>query len=319
MIKLKSNFARSIEDMITYKKALGYSEFSYKHYLHDFDNHCAESFPNETELTQEVVMNWCHRRNGEAINSLNRRLAAIREFGRYLQSIGIPAYIMPPKMTATQTRYVPHIYTDHELSSFFYGTDNLRETSGDPLCPYIIPVIFRLIYCCGLRPGEGLRIKNEDIDLKTGRLFIREAKRHKDRIIMLSDDMLKLCNKYDYIRRKICDFSEYFFPDKYGHLHGKQWLNYHFKRCWQIAGIIDFKNPKPRIYDFRHTFATRCLHNWMDENVDLYKMLPYLSVYIGHSNFSCTAYYIHLLPDRLKNSPSIDWASFEGLLPEVPV
>jgi len=317
VIALKSNFANRIEDMIAYKKGLGYSEATYRYYLRDFDSFCADIFPNESELTQEVVINWCRKRNSESINSLNRRLATVRELGRYLRSIGISAYIMPPKMTAAPTRYVPHIFTDRELSSFFYGTDNLGKASDDPMRPYIIPVIFRLLYCCGLRPGESLKIKNEDINLKSGRLFIGNAKRHKDRVVMLSDDVLKLCVAYDLIRNRIYGFGEYFFPDKHGLAHNKQWLSYNFRKCWEIAGITDFDKPTPRIYDFRHTFATRRMHDWMDEDIDLYKMLPYLSSYMGHSDFSCTAYYIHMLPERLRNSPIIDWKATESLLPEV--
>lgn len=317
MIALKSSFANQIKEILAYKKGLGYSESTYRHYLCDFDKYCADAFPNESELTQEIVMGWCCKRNGESINSLNRRLAAVREFGRYLQSIGISAYVMPPKMTATQTRYIPHIFTDRELSAFFYGADRIWEIPRDLLRQYIVPVIFRLIYCCGLRPAEGLRIKNEDIDLKSGRLFIRESKRHKDRIVMISEDVLRLCVAYDQIRIDICGSGEYFFPDKHGHAHDKQWLIYNFRKCWKIAGITDFEEPTPRVYDFRHTFATRRLHDWMDEDIDLYKMLPYLSSYMGHSNFSCTAYYIHLLPQRLKDSPAINWGALENLLPEV--
>jgi len=241
---LKSNFANRIENMIVYKKTLGYSESTYRWYLCDFDRFCAKIFPNESELTQMIVMDWCRKRDSESINSLNRRLAAIREFGRYLRSIGVSAYVMPPKMTALQTRHVPHIFTECELLSFFYGADNLGKVANDPLRSYIVPVIFRLIYCCGLRPGEGLRIKTEDIDLNSGRLFIRASKRHKDRVVMLSEDVLRLCVAYDKIRNRICSSNEYFFPSKRGNAHDMQWLTRYFKKCWKIAGIADFEKPR---------------------------------------------------------------------------
>ena len=44
-------------------------------------------------------------------------------------------------------------------------------------------------------------------------------------------------------------------------------------------------------------------------------MLPYLRAYMGHEKFEDTAYYIHILPDRLLKSPGVDWesiASFRG-------
>jgi len=58
------------------------------------------------------------------------------------------------------------------------------------------------------------------------------------------------------------------------------------------------------------------LQKWMDEGKDIYAYLPYLSAYMGHSDFSETAYYIHLLPERLTQTPAIDWKRFDVLIPE---
>lgn len=55
----------------------------------------------------------------------------------------------------------------------------------------------------------------------------------------------------------------------------------------------------------------------IDSGKDLYSVLPYLSAYMGHSSFKETAYYIHLLPERLVKSASIDWDSLSNLIPEV--
>ncbi|MDR0794581.1 MAG: tyrosine-type recombinase/integrase [Tannerella sp.] len=303
--------------MITHKTAMGYSASTYNHALCAFDQYCCIHFPNETILTKELVEDWVRLIDKETINSLNRRLATIREFGRYLQSVGLPAYVMPPKMTASQTRYTPHIYTNQELTAFFHGADHFEEMVSDPLAQYIVPVIFRVIYCCGLRPAEGRMIKTEDVELSTGKIYIRETKRHKDRAVVLSDDVLSLCIAYNLLRENICGETEYFFPDKHGQVRGERWIAYQFRKCWRISGITEFASPSPRIYDFRHTFATKKLHDWMDSGENFYTMLPYLSAYMGHSTFSSTAYYIHLLPDRLKKSPAIHWQSFADLLPEV--
>ena len=50
---------------------------------------------------------------------------------------------------------------------------------------------------------------------------------------------------------------------------------------------------------------------------EINNILPYMSSYMGHSSFEETAYYIHLLPDRLKNSKAIDWEKMESIIPEV--
>jgi integrase len=205
------------------------------------------------------------------------------------------------------------------LSIFFKGADSFEPLPNDSLAQYIVPVIFRVIYCCGLRPSEGRLIKTKDIDLHAGRLYIRESKRHKDRIVMLSDDVLHLCNAYNVFLNKIMGESDYFFPDSKSQPRGSQWLRHQFKKCWKISGVEKLNPPHPRIYDFRHTFATRWLQDCLDKNDDLYNLLPYLSAYMGHSHFNSTFYYIHLLPERLKASPVIDWQAFSDLIPEVPL
>ena len=53
------------------------------------------------------------------------------------------------------------------------------------------------------------------------------------------------------------------------------------------------------------------------KRLNLNAMLPYLSAYMGHSNFSDTAYYIHLMPENLLASAAVDWEKLDALIPEV--
>lgn len=312
-----SAFSLHMEGLLRHKEALGYSAGSYVWYLKHFDRFCIGHFPKQAVLTQELVLEYACAQKGETINTLNRRLATVRELARYMQSLGIPAYLLPPKMTPGQTRYVPHLFTDEELSLFFSAIDHLEALPHDSLVQYAVPVMFRMLYCCGLRPGEVRLIRTEDIELSTGRLYIRESKRHKDRVVLLAEDLLRLCDKYDGIRRRYDNGGTWFFPNRDGSPRSTGWLAYQFKKAWKTAGIKEFSAPKPRVYDFRHTFATRKLYQWMEAGEDLYQRLPYLSAYMGHSQFSATAYYIHLLPQRLISSTAINWQSFADLLPEV--
>lgn len=316
MNQWESMLAPYMEDFLQYKKAMGYSASSYIWYLGHFDRFCMEYFPKETNLTQEMTLQYLCFQNKSA-NSLNRRLANIRELARYMQSLGKPAYLLPPKMSAPQTSYLPHIFTEEELSLFFRATDEFPPSIHDPLAQYVVPVMFRILYCCGLRPSEVRLIRTVDFNLVSGRIYIREAKRHKDRAVMLPEDLLHLCDRYDHLRKRHCENDDWFFPQNERQPYGKQWLEYQFRKVWKIAGVTEFVAPKPRVYDFRHTFATRKLYEWMEKKEDLYQRLPYLSAYMGHQTFSSTAYYIHLLPQRLTVGSAIDWQSFANLLPEV--
>lgn len=181
----------------------------------------------------------------------------------------------------------------------------------------IPPVLFRLIYTCGLRPNEGRELLRENINLKTGELYITKTKRKKDRIIVLSDDMLGLCKKYNSVLESLKISSKYFFPDQDGQAYTMPRLDRLFKNCWEEANsTIPFKRlPTVRIYDLRHRFASEVLNRWLDEKQNLYNKLPYLQAYMGHGKISETVYYIHILPERLVKSAGVDWDALEAMIP----
>ncbi len=53
-----------------------------------------------------------------------------------------------------------------------------------------------LIYSCGLRCGEILRLKLEDVDSKRNILLIKQSKGSKDRIAPLSDKTIEMLRTY---------------------------------------------------------------------------------------------------------------------------
>ena len=44
-----------------------------------------------------------------------------------------------------------------------------------------MPTLFRILYCCGLRPGGVLHLEVGDVDLKKGVLLVRASKNDNDR------------------------------------------------------------------------------------------------------------------------------------------
>lgn len=314
----KSGLAASMEAMINYKESLGYSRITYEPHFKMIDNYCFKYYPYETSLTKELVLEWSQLHPREQANGFRRRMIAIRELGKYLNAVGIEAYVYPSEFLSPTKRFEPYIFTDSELKAFFNTTDIFPWNKNARYNHYVVPVIYRLIYTCGLRPGEVRNLKCTDVNLETGRIYIRESKSYKDRIVIMSRDMLLLCNKYEKVIESVLMNREYFFINSKGTIVGKQSLMDHFKKCCANAGIIDSNgNIKPRVYDLRHNYATRTFMKWLEEGRDLYVGLPYLSAYMGHYEFSQTSYYIHLIPERLVRSEAIDWNRFSNIIPEV--
>ena len=320
MSRFISTFAPSLDAMSAYREALGFSRKTHENSFIHFDRFCAENYPDSENLTKEMALKWIEEQTAKKGDMILERATAIRLFGKYLTATGNPAYILPKKYVSksgSQTAS-PYIFTDAELSSFFHAADRITTEHPDP---EIAPVLFRLIYTCGLRPNEGRELKRANINFITGEILITKTKRKKERIIVMSEDMLELCKKYDTRRCIFAKDSEYFFPARNGGAYTTGQLDKLFKKIWTLANPeIDITAlPKTRIYDLRHRFASAALNRWLDEKRDLYVMLPYLRAYMGHDKLSDTAYYIHLLPENLKKSAGVDWADFDELIPEVSI
>ncbi|MCD2346147.1 tyrosine-type recombinase/integrase [Clostridium guangxiense] len=312
-----SHFKEHIRGLVDQKHLLGYPYEESERILYNFDQFCIKNFDTEVNLTKEIGLAWAQINHSEKNNSFRNRLMPIRELARYMNRIGIEAYIIPVDLVKKGQRYIPHIYTKEELSSFFNVLDQIPYKRKFPLRHLVIPVIFRVIYCCGLRPSEARKLKVCNVNLKNGRLNILESKGHKDRVVILADDVLDLCKKYYKVKQLIFPQSEYFFPSSDGSMYTKGWMEKTFRICWVNTGIQRSRGNPPRVYDFRHTFATNRLYKWLNEGKDLTACLPYLSAYMGHAQLSDTAYYIHLVPEFFPQMAQMDINKFECLIPEV--
>lgn len=310
-----SHFSDDIQTYISLKCSLGYSRSTYDRILCQFDRFCRENYPDEKTITQELTEHWCCLREGrEHENGLHRRILIVRNFAKYLNSIGKQAYIIPDGMTGKDTPFVPYIFTDEEIRLFFEAADTLPSKPCSKNRGLILPVIFRILFCCGLRPQEVLRIRREHMNLLSGTIYIEDSKVHKDRVVAMSDELTVLCARYDSLMQLRSPDRCYFFQHPQGGMYSIRWLQLQSRRCWRQTGISFHQGQHPRNYDWRHNFATRVILGWLDQGKDIYMLLPYLSSYMGHSKMEHTLYYVHLIPGRLSATGKMDW----DCIPEVP-
>lgn len=317
MSEFVSSFAAHLDTMLDYRVARGYKKKTHTICLLKFDKFCADNFPEEEKLTREIVHAWI---DSETITtrSLSGAASIIRQFGRHLNAVGEEAYILPDKFAPSRSAFAPYLFTDDELSMLFAEIGRLPQKKNEPFLHEIAPVLFRLIYTCGLRPNEGRELLTQNVDLATGEILITNTKKNKERVVVMSDDMLSLCRRYDVRRTIFCNGNPYFFPASDGNAIVNTKIHAALNRAWNTATCTpDNILPRSiRVYDLRHRFASACLNRWLDEKRDLMAMLPYLRAYMGHDSLSETAYYIHILPENLVKSPSIDWCAFSEMFPE---
>lgn len=236
MYQYKSRFAEEIQRMLAFKERLGYSKNTHEPSLQNFDAFCLLNFPDESHLSEEIVLAWMKRRPQEYEGGLKKRANTIRQFGLYLAYTGINAYILPSDFVGGHSSFIPYIFSDKELTAFFQAADRYEEGKFALCRHYTISVIFRLIYCCGLRPNEGRLLKSADIDLSNGRVLVRETKKNKERRIIMADDVCEMCCRYDALMRNYVPGRDFFFSSMSGTAYAPNTLIHFFRQCWSAAG-----------------------------------------------------------------------------------
>lgn len=308
------NLPEVIQEMLSYKESLGFSRKTYENYLSDFNKYFSHSGYNK--FTAETVLPWCERRDTETPEGFRRRVTPLRELSKYMYAMGYTDYIVPTSIFPITRRTMPYIFTDDELRRVFAESDKEPYCKTNPCRHLIIPVIYRLIYFCGLRPNEGRELKRSDFCYENKTLYIRKNKSHREQLIPVSAGVADMCQQYLEKSRAAFPDTEYMFPSPTGEPYQKRWLADTFRHLWDASKLAG-NSTKVRVYLLRHRYATAMFMKWLDEKADLNAMLPYLSAYMGHSNFSDTAYYIHLMPENLLACAAVDWEKLDALIPEV--
>lgn len=309
-------FGERIADFLDYRTARGFKRETYIRHFIMFDRWCLENHPGQDHLSRELVHSWI---GGDtvSIHDTAQRVTAMRQFGRYLCSLGEDAYVLPEKYAPLKSRAAAYLFTDSELAALFTSIDLLAPTQKEPFLDEMAPVLFRLIYTCGLRPNEGRELLAENVSFDTGRILITHTKRNKERYVVMSDDMLSLARKYEPRRQIFGNGSPYFFPSASGGAMTTETVYSAFNRAWSHAELSGKYPRKVRVYDLRHRFASSCLTRWLDNGENLMAMLPFLREYMGHKKLSETAYYVHILPENIIKTSAIDWDKFNTMFPEV--
>lgn len=311
-----SMFAPYISGLVATKRSSGYRYRTAEFYLHDFDSYCSVH-AKCTSLSRDLVLGWAKAKDGEDSGAHRTRISPVRELGKYMQSLGFSdAFVLPSALHRKTERYVPHFFTAQELAAFFMACDNLNPHGAMHARHLVLPVFFRLLYCCGLRTYEARTLRVEDVDLRSGQIDIIDSKGRRSRRLPLPQDLLELFRTYDARVSKIYPARTYFFPTTRSECYNKTSVGIVFRKIWKAAGLEQGCGNKPRAYDFRHHFALSNLNRWIAVGVDVNSMLPYLSRYMGHSCIESTDYYLHLVPEFF-HTFSEKIRATETLLPEV--
>lgn len=307
---------RLAEQFLAYKRALGVKYKTGEYYLRTFLTYANSNNPTVQVPDKELVSGWCARAVGNP-GSLYNMASVIREFSKYLCMNGYDnAYILPPKRGAQLEPHLPHFFTSAEIQAFFEHCDKTQTRREWPGRELVIPAVFRLLYCCGLRCREACILLCNDVCLDGKHIDIKASK-GRSRRIFISDELAEFLKRYD--KRIACIIPDrvYFFPRNQREPYKQSFIFSNFNRIWREA-LPHFHSPiKLRAFDFRHHFAYANLNHWAEQGKDVNVMLAFLMRYMGHANIQSTLYYFHFVPEYF-GAFAQKARVLESLVPEVP-
>jgi integrase/recombinase XerD len=311
-----SNLAASLLDFLSFKNALGIEYKTGQFYLRQLDIFNYEH-GNHNILTKEIVEGWANQQANKSTTQDRSWISTIREYGRFLRSLGDDdAYILDGRYTIQRYHAEVYLMTDDEIHSFFKACDSYVLKRNSLGRPYVLPALYRFLYCCGTRCGEARKLKCENVHLNEGYVDILQSKGHRDRRLYLSDELVLYLKHYNKAIETYFPNREYFFPGGNGGICSSTALSSNFRNIWIYAGLKRDGKVKSRAFDFRHHFACANIMRWSIEGKNVHAMLPYLMRYMGHSSLESTYYYIHLIPDYFPQY-SVLTTPMEDLIPEV--
>ena len=318
MSGLVSALAPHIEALLDVKHALGLPYTTSGRHLAAFDAFCAARFPGQASISRQMAMAWAASRGGEHVNAQLRRITPVRQLAKHMTGLGLDAYVIPAGIPGRQIRYRPHLFTHAELRALFTAADQITASPYGGARHVIIPVIFRMIYCLGLRPGEARRLHRNDVDLAGGTVHIRESKGHKDRLLFLSEDLHEYCRGYDTAISADHPQRTAFFPNRDGGVYSHATINHWFRQLLEAADppIMAVPGSPPRVYDLRHAHVVEVINRWARQGRDPHALVTYLSLHLGHANPEDTWYYFHLAADFHPDLRALANTSLEALIPE---
>ena len=255
----------SINTIATYTEGLKvFLRFFNHKNLSEIDNRDLQVFNNEYILANKFSAAY----QNQIINGVKLFFRIIEHKAMQVELIYRPKN---PKL-------LPNVLSKEEVKAILNAHSNLKHK-----------VMLSLIYACGLRCGELLRLKAEHIDSKRKVIIIKQSKGRKDRIAPLSESIIKLLREY-YILYKPLNYL--FEGQTKGEAYDVRSLQQVLKQSLLKCGI----NKPVSLHWLRHSYATHLLENGTD--------LRYIQEILGHSSSRTTEIYTHVSSKSIQNITS---------------
>ena len=248
---------------------------TYVSMFHEFVNYFAER--ELTEINKEEIHEYLHylvKKRSLSRSSQNQAINAIKfYYEKVLNNPRETYYIERPR----REKPLPDVLSKEEVRQILASVKNIKHKC-----------ILTLIYSAGLRIGEAINLKVNDISFDRKTLIVKMGKGKKDRLTLLSEAAIPLLERYTEHYKPENYLFEGWHRDQYSYSS----IRCIFRRALRNCGI----SKRLTVHALRHSFATHLMEQGTD--------LRYIQTLLGHSSSKTTEVYTHVSTNALMNIKS---------------
>lgn len=281
------------------QKTLGKSFVDEAKVLRSFEKYVA-SRAHLGPITQELAVAFATADGTRTPERSWKQYNVVRHFAQHL-AVFVPgtSVLDPRALRRHHKRPTPFIFGDDELTLLLREAQSPRKSQ---LAASTHHTAFGLAVSTGLRVGEVIGLDDDEVELDGCLLKVRDTKFRKDRLVPIHASAATALRKYRAVRDAAFPKRKdraFFVSTTKGVRFYNDSLTLAFSHVAQRAGVRRPDGHEPTFHSLRHTFAVRRLMAWYREGVDVQAMLPVLATYMGHVNYTSTAYYLTATPELL--------------------
>jgi integrase/recombinase XerD len=291
-----SALERHVEDYLRLRRALGFKLERDGRLLPQLVAYLEAA--RAQRVTSELAIAWARLPGRARPNHWAQRLAVARGFARYLQTID-PATEVPPAgvFPARRHRPTPYIWSQADICRLLEEArqllPRLRGATNEAL--------FGLLAASGMRVGEAVALKREEVDLEAGVITIHQAKFDRSRLVPLHRSSSEALGRYAGERDQLCPKprSDTFFVSSTGASLHRSDVSKTLRKITIAMGIRTAK-VRPRVHDLRHSLAVRTIVEWQRSGVSVDERIGVLATYLGHISPADTYWYLSASPELME-------------------
>lgn len=316
-------FSKYCHRYVEYKKSLGFKMGDSSFYVIRGMNRFFKPYklhPDALVLTKKMVEDYVAYRPDESTKTQHIRMSFIRQFALFMnRTYNYSFYVYPlDDFIKVRDVFAPYIFTHDEIDRLAKVIDHIPESKRYPQYHMIYPMLFRMLYGCGLRINEALGLTMDQIDISAGIIYLKKSKNSCERLLPMSRSLTNYCGNYMDRMNFSKKYAGFFYPSYYGGEYNSTPVYIQLRKFMKKASIYRSNGTPPRVHDLRHTFAVHALEKMVAEGMDIYCSLPILSRYLGHRGVESTEKYLRLTESAYNSIIDPMQDLYSGIFPEVP-